>query len=355
MIRVVRYAFADYGETFEPAPDTLVLDVGMKTVPGIIDHHQPDAEPECAASLAAKYPHLILDHLAPNGAGAVDTGQHLTIITHRLPDFDSLAAIHISLKILETGRVDDGLRALAAYAKMVDSAAMPKTVNLAGTPYALLRAMFSGSRKSEAEISRDRLLEGLRFMRALHARTSQGFVLLEDESLFAGIDRYDQARRKVRGDYTTYLSDLARGREFKVDLPTADGSGRKTVDGLAVTNPRSFLLKEWAHRDREHPSLGAGYSLIVSSFGDFGLSLGVDPGQGIYLRGLGARIEARERDKRAAGSGAAGAPWYEGNCPLFNYRIIVSPRGGTVLTAAEVMEEVLAFGGGQFFEKKRGG
>jgi len=350
--RVVRYVFADYGLPFEPAPNTLVLDVGMRTVPGVIDHHQPDAEAECAASLVAKYPHLVLDHLAPEGAP--ESGEPLTIVTHRLPDFDSLAAIYIALKVLETRRVDAGLRALAAYTKMIDSALLPKSVDLAGTPYALLRAMFSGSKKSEEEIGRDRLQEGLRFMRALHARASEGKSLLEDERLFAGIDRYDLARRKVRGDYTTYLSDLTRSREFRVELPKSDGSGRKTVNGVAVPQPRSFLLKEWAHRDREHPSFGDGYSLILSSFGEGGVGLGVDPHQGIHLRGLGPRIEARERAKREAGGLPPGPPWYEGNCPLFDYRIIVPPRGGTVLTAAEVLEEVLAFGNGEL-EKKRGG
>jgi hypothetical protein len=353
MSRIVRYRFVDYGEPFEPAPNTLVLDVGMKTVPGVIDHHQPDAEPECAASLAAKYPALVLDHLAPGNIPRA-SDEPLTIVTHRLPDFDSLAAIYISLKILETGQVDDGLREIAAYAKLVDSAALPKTLDLAGTPYGLLRALFSGSKKSEEENNRDRLEEGLKFMRTLHARAAEGRGILEDERLFAGIDRYDRARQKVRGDYTTYLSDLVRSKEFRADLPAVDGASRRTVNGLLVKNPRSFLLKEWAHRDREHPSLGDGFSFIVSNFGNASYGLGVDPEKGVNLRGLGARIEAKEREKRLVNGHFAGPPWYEGNCPLFDYRIIVSPQGGTVLTAAELMEEVLAFGDGHF-EKKRGG
>ncbi len=354
MTRIVRYAFVDYGERFEPAPDTLVLDVGMKTVPGVIDHHHPDAEAECAASLVAKYPRLVLDHIA--AFPAPDAQQNgapnpapLTIITHRLPDFDSLAAIYISLKVLETGGVDPGLMKIAAYAKFVDSALLPKTIDLSGTPYALLRAMFSGSKKSEDENNRERLTEGLKFMRALHTRASAGEEIIEDARLFAGIDRYDRARLKVKGDYTTYLSDLGRSKPFRVDLPTTGGlAPRLTVDGLLVTNPRSFLLKEWAHRDREHPTLGEGYSLIVTNFGNSHYGLGVDPTRGINLRGLGERLNLRERDKRRAAGGPAGKDWYEGNCPLFDYRIIVSPQGDTVLTAAEIMEEVFAFGGGRF-------
>ncbi|MCR4395685.1 MAG: hypothetical protein NUW07_03010, partial [Candidatus Saccharicenans sp.] len=60
----VVFQFAPYGQEFQPQPATLVLDVGLKTVPGIIDHHQPEAEAECAASLVVKYPQLVLRHLA---------------------------------------------------------------------------------------------------------------------------------------------------------------------------------------------------------------------------------------------------------------------------------------------------
>jgi hypothetical protein len=352
--RIVRYSFAEYGERFDPAPDTLVLDVGMKTVPGVIDHHQPDAEAECATSLVAKYPRLVLDHLASAAAAnaqanAMPDAAPLTIITHRLPDFDSLAAIYLSLKLLETGGIDPGLQKIADYAKLVDSAALPKTLDLSGTPYALLRAMFSGSKKSEDEINRDRLEEGLKFMRALHVLASTGGEILEDPRLFAGIDRYDRARRKVKGDYTTYLSDLGRSKPFRIELPSSGGlPSRLTVDGLLVTNPRSFLLKEWAHRDREHPPLGEGFSFIVTNFGNSHFGLGVDPTRGINLRGLGERLNLREQDKRRTAGAPDGRDWYEGNCALFDYRIIVSPQGDTILTAAEIMDEVFAFGGGRF-------
>ena len=352
--RIVRYKFVDYGERFDPAPNTLVLDVGMKTVPGVIDHHHPDAEAECATSLVAKYPRLVLDHIAsaasPNtqANGTADEAP-LTIITHRLPDFDSLAAIYLSLKVLETGVIDPGLQKIAAYTKLVDSAALPKTLDLSGTPYALLRAMFSGSKKSEDENNRDRLQEGLKFMRALHARASAGEEIIEDPRLFAGIDRYDRARQKVKGDYTTYLSDLVRSKHFRVDLPLSGGlPSRLTVDGLLVTNPRSFLLKEWSHRDREHPSLGEGFSFVVTNYGNSHYGLGVDPTRGVNLRGLGERLNERERDKRRATGAPDGRDWYDGNCPLFDYRIIVSPQGDTILTIAEIMEEVFAFGAGRF-------
>ena len=62
------FEFVHYGKVLEPRKNTLVLDVGMKTTPGVIDHHHPQAETECTASLLAKYPHLVLDHVNKKNA-----------------------------------------------------------------------------------------------------------------------------------------------------------------------------------------------------------------------------------------------------------------------------------------------
>lgn len=37
----VTYQFVNYGEVLKPVEDVLALDVGMKTIPGVIDHHHP--------------------------------------------------------------------------------------------------------------------------------------------------------------------------------------------------------------------------------------------------------------------------------------------------------------------------
>jgi hypothetical protein len=74
----ITFEFVPYGSRLDPQPGTIVLDVGMKMVPGVIDHHQPGAEPECAASLVVKHPGLVLDHI-PTAEGLVK------IITHRTP------------------------------------------------------------------------------------------------------------------------------------------------------------------------------------------------------------------------------------------------------------------------------
>ncbi len=331
----ITYRFVNYGERFEPEEQTLVLDVGMKTQPGVIDHHHPDAEPECTASLVARHPHLVLDHIR-----AADP---FTIITHRLPDFDALASIFLAIRLLETARVDASMERIAAYTNLVDSASLPKVIDLSGTPYAILRALFSGSKKSEESVNTDRLAEGLKFMRFLHSQAETGMDIVENRPMFAGIDRYERAMRKVENDYFAYLADLARGEILSLALPLSGRTDRKTTDGLIVTNPRSFLTKEWARRDKEHPKRGEGFAFLMTNFGNTRFILGVDPEFGIHLKGLGNLLNEKEREKRQVLDRPL-TLWYDGNCPFFNYRIIDSPQDGTVLCHDEVVEIVKTYG-----------
>jgi hypothetical protein len=340
---LVEFRFADYGTPFDPAPDTIVLDVGRKTVPGVIDHHHSDAEPECTASLLAKYPHLVLDHI-PDARPAP---KPLTVITHRLPDFDALASIFLTLRLVETRRFDPQMEQIAAYTKLVDSASLPPTIQLAATPYGILRALFAGAKKGEESVNRDRVSEGLKFMRFLHARAAEGRPILEDRRLFLGIDRFERAMRKVDEDLQNYLLDAARSSKLRLSLPRSDGPERKAVDALFVDNPRCFLLKEWARRDRDGAPGGAGFSFVMSQFGNSRFIRGVDPAAGVTLRGLGALINGREAFRRAALGRPPGAPWYEGDCPFFNYRIVDSPLDGTDLRPDEVLGAVLEFGRGR--------
>ncbi len=334
---VTTFEFVPYGSVLDPQPGTVVLDVGMRTVPGVIDHHHPEAEPECAASLVVKYPQLVLDHLGPEEP-------RVKIVTHRLPDFDALSSAFLALKLLETRRLDPSMEKIAAYAKLADSASLPGNIDLAATPYSILRALFAGARMAEAEINAARASEGLKLMRFLYAKAEEGYDIIENRALYAGIERYERAMRKVENDYFRYLDDVSRSRRIQLNLPTTCGTGRKRVDGLIVRNPASFLLKEWARRDLREPSLGEGFSFLMTNFWDERFILGVDPEKGVNLRGMGSLLNGLEAKKRDAGGRPFPLRWYEGNCPFFNYRIIDSPQDGTLLTHDDVVACLREFG-----------
>jgi hypothetical protein len=340
----VSYQFVNYGEDLRPAKGVLILDVGMKTVPGVIDHHHPEAEAECAASLITKHPHLVLEHTKKGTAEKKEEAAKLRIVTHRLPDFDSISSIFLALKLIETGKINSSMEKIARYARMVDSSTLPKKIDLASTPYSILRSLFAEIRRGEEESSLERVREGLKFMNFLYSKSEEGYEILENRVLFSGIDRYGWAIRKAEDDYFNYLADIDRARKIIIYLPQTQGSGKKKVDGLVIKNPKSFLLKEWARRDRENSPLQEGFGLLVTNFWNKRYILGVDPEKEVNLRGLGDLLNEKEAEKRTK----AGRPftflWYDGNCPFFNFRIIDSPQDGTSLSHQEIVDELLSFG-----------
>jgi hypothetical protein len=341
------YEFVNYGEDIEPKPGVIVLDVGKKTVPGVIDHHHPKAEPECTASLVVKYPFLVLDHLRTRTAEGEERGAvSLKIITHRLPDFDSVTSIFLVLKLIETGTIDASMEKLAAYTKMVDSASLPEEIDLTSTPYSIIRALFARIKGEEGEINRDRIEEGLRFMRFLHSKSAEGYDIVQNKPLFSGVERFERAIKRIEGDYFYYLSDLSRADRMVLDLPLTSGIGKKKTEALIVKNPKTLLLKDWAKRDHEASSLGDGFTLIVTNFGNKRYILGVDPEKGVNLKGLGDLLNQEEAKKRMALQRPFPLLWYDGNCPFFDFRIIDSPQDETSLSHEEVIRIIVAFSRG---------
>lgn len=69
----------------------------------------------------------------------------------------------------------------------------------------------------------------------------------------------------------------------------------------------------------------------------------MDPESGVHLKGLGDLLNEKEREKREASKTLFPFQWYDGNCPFFNYRIIVSPQDETLLTHDEIVEELFSF------------
>jgi len=343
----VRYEFVNYGEDLSPCPDMIAVDVGMKMVPGVIDHHHPQAEAECASSLVVKYPGLTLDHLRPRQAGVIaDLPNTLTMITHRLPDFDAVCAVFLVRRLVEEGRTDPAMVKLADYAKIVDSASLPKSLDLASTPHTILRALFAQIRNpSEEENNIQRMREGLKFMAFLHSRAEGGQDLLQNRELFAGIDRYERAMHRAEEDYFQYLEDIRQAEQAELFLPVvaALGHGRKRVDGLFIRRSRSFLLKEWARLDRIHPAQNNGFTFVLSCTGPGRYMLGVDVEHAVTLKGLGPLLDARETEARRQLNRPFDNPWYDGNCAFFENRIVVSPRDGSVLAIEDVIEEVKKF------------
>ena len=95
----ITYECVPYGAHLNPQSNVLVLDVGRQTQPGVIDHHHPEAPPECTASLLVKNPELILNHIYPDHQIQPEKLPPLKFVTHRFPDFDAIVSLFLAEQI----------------------------------------------------------------------------------------------------------------------------------------------------------------------------------------------------------------------------------------------------------------
>ncbi|MDW3229896.1 MAG: hypothetical protein PHQ48_08675 [Acidobacteriota bacterium] len=180
-------------------------------------------------------------------------------------------------------------------------------------------------------------------MRLLYEQATLGRDIVANRLIFQGIDRYQKASQMVEDDYFSYLEDLEKAEKLQLNLPLSHGHGYRLVDGLAVQNPKSFLLKEWARRDIFKSPLGQGFSFLLTNLSNKRYIMGVDPEAGVNLKGVGALLNQKEKQKRDLINSLSSARWYEGNCPFFNYKIIDSPQDGSALSYQEILDLVIQF------------
>jgi class 3 adenylate cyclase len=343
--------FVGHGEVVEPQLGVIALEVGSKVVPGIIDHHQGEVEKECTASLIYRYPHLVLDHKG------IEDIRNVKIVLHEHPDFDSIVAVYFIQHLVEKGVLPTGARELSEYTKLVDSSMLPKTERPWNTPYGILQGIFEKNRryckrKGLSKEVRDlySVRRGLYLMEYLCLRIAEGFTL-NHPNLFEEDYPFEQERKLIREDYTLYLKDLKKAKKSAITLPLSDGNGEKEVDMIAIKDPQSILFRDWARGDFKHSRKGEGFALIMTSYHNKRYIISVDPTSGVTLKGLGASLELAETEKRKQLGKERpiepqrpgydnSDPWYDGRAPLFNYTIVDTPRGGTVLTAKEIREIV---------------
>jgi len=334
---IEKIEFVDYGKELFPKEKTIIVDVGKKLEEGILDHHQPDAENECAASLVVKHPELILKHL--KGEKKFD------VITHRYPDFDAVSSAYLVEKVVEREKVTNSMVKIAEYAKVVDSSNISPSIPLEDTPFAVLYSMYhriaynreiNNSQPKVDYIGMKRIKIGFELLKKLEEIANRGENIFTAMRLLSGYKEYERARKDIYEDYKNYLSDVKRAGKGRIELLTNDGKSLKTVDYFFIINPTSYLLKDWIKRDFTNSPSKKGFSLLISSLYPGNFIIATSPSSGTYLKGLGDILNKYEREKREREKIAV-TEWYKGNSPFFNYRIIASPSDGTVLTKDEVI------------------
>jgi serine/threonine protein kinase len=378
----IRYVFVGPGSSVPsggPTPDRLCLDVGNDLRVGVLDHHQLHAYDGSTTRLVASNPDLVAGAVQPRR----DPGAPFTIVLHESPDFDSLASAYLAIALLTTGEFPPGTEALARYADKIDEGSIGHTLNQPFSLYAaymqLLHRHARLGRPADHAYWRGCVQQGLDLVAHALERSLREGVSLPSVDAFAYPDLFNQDdRRDVLADIERYQRKLAdpatRARIVRLSLPGQFG-GRVDVDTLMVRDvqneddpERCVFFKDWARSDRERSPSGEGFLglsvfMTESPRNPRRCILSVTPDSGASLRGLAARLDEVESERRRQEYGEddrvidrttgsrkpprAGYdnanPWYDGRAHGFT--IVDSPRSGTLLTVGEIEGIFVKFGG----------
>ncbi len=350
-----RFRFVRMGEVLEPRAEEVAVDVGSKCVPGVVDHHHREGGEECAASLIASSPELVLDHLG-------EERRLDSIVAHAWPDLDCVVSAYLVRHLALHGDLPAGAAALAEYTRIVDAGQAPPDTPFETSLWGLYSAAIHVIDPEPGSLSEDDAEHFERWLR-------RGFELVDavleeapsgpgEVRLFSYVDGFDDERALLREDWRRYRADLDRSEVFPIELPGRDGS-RQTVRGLRIRDPRALLFKHFA-RMEGHVYTHVIYSppAEMAEGGREGTRhvLSVNPEGDVWLRGLGESLEASEMQRRAAtGEVRPGPPrwadvtnadpWYDGRSPLHGFTIVDSPWNGTALEDEEVFRVAAGTGG----------
>jgi len=324
-------------EKARPRAGSLLLGMGGRIVPGVVDR----AADRCgSASIAARIlrePYLVLD--AFRGAARV---QHAALELPRPPGFDEIVSAYFAQELIEHGVLPRGARELAEYLERVALLLLPDTPEPWNTPWGLVAGLFDrnriyGTLPEEGDLYA--LKRGIYLAEFLCTLVAEGADLLDPELL--GDDHpFEREGERVREEDPSRLeADLARAVRGTVRLPTRSTGRRKPVRYIALEAPRSVALWAWARQyaaggdRRRRPGL-----LLVTRSGSRPPLLSLDPESGATLEPLRANLEHAEaeagerQDRDRPGSGwialaLAGLPGVA----------LEGPARGSALTPDEIL------------------
>lgn len=257
--------------------NTLYLDVGNKLEKGIIDHHHLENAVNFNERKFLSTTSLILISmdLIPNSKE-----QTYKIVTHRSPDFDSIAAIYLAKEYLLNGCFPKYSHELAQYVEQVDCGKMKIDASMIRAPvvisYFLKEVVkkkldeegYDGKKDNFYKYNLEIIAKGLKLIDYIMRRMDK---LPEKErslyhpNLFLNGNEFEYELSLAKEDYKNYEKDIQTiVRKDKIKLPTLsmENLELEEVDALFWQDtPKCRLHKYWARQDSNAP-LGKGYNLL---------------------------------------------------------------------------------------------
>jgi hypothetical protein len=377
-----RYLFVGQGSTWATTPDTVFLDVGNRSEPGVLDTHSVEGLADSTAQLVVARPELVYNHLVGPWLARAQDGQDLrgriwtpAIVCHRSPDFDAMVSALLVRILVETGDLPPWADDLAAYAACIDQGRWRLEGEDAGLdPVPVHFAILAIQNLPHPDGDAGRLVRGMRIIQAeveaiCHAR-GRAFDLGGVSAFSRGrpgagswrqVEGNDDIRKSLLDDCATFEEDRRSAVTEEWILPTTDGEAC-TVPGLVLPSPSRSFLAKYRVRAEGRPFFAC--ELEGSAPGQRRVIFSLDPtwteqGSRPTLKGLGSALERLECAERRKGNGEDarnrtprfcdgscdnGDPWYDGRG--HGYTIVDSPRCGSVLD----VEAILAVARSRFWE-----
>jgi len=387
-----RFGFLPPGQRAETTPGVVYLDVGGSLQPGVLDHHGEEKGDACASGLVLRHPALVYNHLLSEwlrryevGAIVAGTVWRPTLVTHLDPDFDSVVACHLVMRLIEYGGFPSWGGALAAYAREVDQGRCAIRAESDSGVHALhlghlavqnLKDARGRSLPAEQQLHRGLELIELGLRRIEEARGAGNPPRSPNDLLpgspgateWAADTRFQDVAALLDADRQSYESDRECARLIeRVTLPASKARETLEVRALVLGRPpASILNKYWVraegaamfvcpHGDRRTAG-SAGVAASTQETVYPRVVVSVDPtvrieGKKPTLHGLGFALERAEAARRRASSSGRddrggeprfpdgycdnADPWYDGRA--FDYTIVDAPHSGTTLPYAEIV------------------
>jgi hypothetical protein len=252
---------------------------------------------------------------------------------------DMLAALFVE-RLLSGKDLPAGAKAFASYAALAREGLKPGDLpledSLAGV-YLAVRHEAGGDLGEDGPRAQF-LADWSELARRVMQAAEEGWNPFS-RSLVADDPTFARARAFLARDRDVYThQDVSRGERWLMRLP---GGPNTPVGGLLLGSPpKSVLWKYWAREDPEAPG-GRGYLFLAVFEEARHWRFSTDPVHKLAIKSLADKLQAAEAARDS--TRAAADPWFDG--APFGHTIVGAPRGGTLLSDAEVLAVVKRWAG----------
>jgi hypothetical protein len=284
-------------------------------------------------------------------------GEIRRVVVRLDPNLDDMLAVFVLEELLNNRPKPP--KALAHYADALSKGFRPSTtIPYYDSPHAIFRAIRNQANEKPDDGLDDPAVAG-KFLTGWFKMADKFRDVLQAGQnpleRFAEPYEFISERQFLQKDESIYQRDLKKGRRFWIRLPGKD----EPIPGLWLCKPEATLFEQWARADQS-ASGGAGYRFLAISGLDRPWTFTTNPGEGLKINELAAKLEQAEQKQEAIRQAAqknqepesakaegkrdpVEDPWYDGG-RRHQHTLVGAPNAGTKLSNLQVMTVLYRWG-----------